>query len=246
MARGAWPRTLSLLLVLGALFGTAMGERPRLLAYSTPSAAFALAQRGLRRAPVTAAPLVNLQRCAGVAAPPARRAVTTALFVPEGVHFHSWLGFLGGTCGVVGTLLTYESKRFKMKQRVQCPYCEGGVLTCGICLGEGQVQLAGTEGGAAASMITCPNCGGLGVRACVNCKGEGLSIPMVLQRKTPQIPVDEFELALEDLGIAAIAANYVNSRARQRLDREVERHAALIEANDKENLDKGAPQSWLK
>ena len=36
------------------------------------------------------------------------------LYIPDGVHLHSYLGFLGGTVGVVGTLLTYEKARFKV------------------------------------------------------------------------------------------------------------------------------------
>ena len=42
------------------------------------------------------------------------RAVDPNMYIPEGVQFHSWLGFLGGTVGVVGTLLTYEKARFKV------------------------------------------------------------------------------------------------------------------------------------
>mmetsp|Transcript_25985 Transcript_25985/g.69165 ORF Transcript_25985/g.69165 Transcript_25985/m.69165 type:complete len:218 (+) Transcript_25985:107-760(+) len=41
--------------------------------------------------------------------------------VDDGVHIKSWLGFLGGTVGVVGTLATYEMGRFRMKQRIVCP-----------------------------------------------------------------------------------------------------------------------------
>ena len=46
------------------------------------------------------------------------RAVDPTIFVPEGVEFRSWLGFLGGSVGVIGTLLTYEKDRFRMKQRI--------------------------------------------------------------------------------------------------------------------------------
>ena len=71
--------------------------------------------------------------------------------IDDGVHFKSWLGFLGGTVGVVGTLATYEMGRFRMKQRIACPYCEGGVITCGMCLGTGTVVPAASPTSAAAT-----------------------------------------------------------------------------------------------
>jgi len=48
--------------------------------------------------------------------------------------------------------------------------------------------------------------------ACVNCKGEGVTVPIALQRKETDIPLDEFEAALDEMGIAALAANYVNTQ----------------------------------
>mmetsp|Transcript_9134 Transcript_9134/g.21507 ORF Transcript_9134/g.21507 Transcript_9134/m.21507 type:complete len:302 (+) Transcript_9134:88-993(+) len=169
--------------------------------------------------------------------------------VDDGVHIKSWLGFLGGTVGVVGTLATYEMGRFRMKQRIVCPYCEGGVITCGMCLGEGNVipqkmssggsgNDAGPSPGSMASQLQsqcgCPNCGGIGVVACVNCKGEGVTIPIMLQRKQNEFgSVDEFDIALEEMGLASLAANYVNQRARERLDREVAIHAKQLEMGDK-------------
>ena len=82
----------------------------------------------------------------------------------------------------MGTLLTYELRRFNMKQRTLCPYCEGaGVITCGACLGSGAVVVAGADG--QSEITSCPQCGGIGVVACVNCKGEGAAIPIILQRK---------------------------------------------------------------
>jgi hypothetical protein len=45
------------------------------------------------------------------------------MYIPEGVHLRSYLGFLGGTIGVVGTLLTYEKARFKV---TVCSEREGG------------------------------------------------------------------------------------------------------------------------
>lgn len=58
-------------------------------------------------------------------------------------------------------------------------------------------------------------CGGLGAVACVNCKGEGVTVPIALQRKETDIPLDEFEAALDEMGIAALAANYVNTQVGQ-------------------------------
>ena len=81
-------------------------------------------------------------------------------------------------------------------------YCEGGVITCGMCLGEGNVipqKASGGDGGSMASQLQskckCPNCGGIGVVACVNCKGEGVTIPIMLQRKQNEFgSVDEFDI----------------------------------------------------
>jgi len=152
------------------------------------------------------------------------------LYVPEGVHFHSWLGFLGGTVGVLGTLITYETKRFKMKQRILCPYCEGGgVITCGACLGSGSVV---RETGGEATQTSCPVCGGIGVVACVNCKGEGVTVPVALQRKQLDLPEDDLNYALEEMGIASLAANYVNQRARERLQREIQAQQDRLPENE--------------
>ena len=163
-----------------------------------------------------------------------RRGVITAvdpnLWVPDALriggepileqeaHFRSWLGFLGGFTGVVGTLLTYELKRYKMKQRIQCPFCEGsGVLTCAACLKTGRTMSSSGD------PCVCGNCGGIGVVACVICKGEGTSVPVALQRKELALPGDEFDLALEEMGIAALAANAANQEARKKLEKETTR-----------------------
>ena len=39
------------------------------------------------------------------------------LYIPDGVHVRSWLGFLGGSVGVFGTLLSYEKGRYKVTCR---------------------------------------------------------------------------------------------------------------------------------
>jgi len=162
------------------------------------------------------------------------------LYIPEGVHLHSWLGFLGGSVGVFGTLLTYEKGRFKMKQRILCPYCEGsGVITCGACCGCGRTVPVGANNvvpgtGGEAAVSQCATCGGLGVVACVNCKGEGVTVPVVLQRKEMKDVLDEFDLALEEMGIASLAANYANQQARQRLDRITAKAEAQLQAEQAE------------
>ena len=81
------------------------------------------------------------------------------------------------------------------------------MITCGMCLGEGNVipqkmsgggsgNDAGPSPGSTASQLQsqCPNCGGIGVVACVNCKGEGVTIPIMLQRKQIEMPIDEFDI----------------------------------------------------
>ena len=55
------------------------------------------------------------------------------------------------------------------------------------------------------------------------CKGEGTSVPVALQRKELALPGDEFDLALEEMGIAALAANAANQEARKKLEKETTR-----------------------
>jgi hypothetical protein len=174
------------------------------------------------------------------------RAVDPNLWIPDAVqidgtpileteaHLRSWLGFLGGFTGVIGTLLTYEVKRYKMKQRIQCPFCEGtGVLTCAKCLNTGRIPSPDGDG-----EIVCDNCGGIGVVSCVICKGEGTSVPITLQRKELAMPEDDFDLALEDMGIAALAANFANQEAKKRYEEEIGvlRERLASEENEKPAL----------
>eukprot|EP00613_Pedinella_sp_CCMP2098_P003204 CAMPEP_0171617622 /NCGR_PEP_ID=MMETSP0990-20121206/14221_1 /TAXON_ID=483369 /ORGANISM="non described non described, Strain CCMP2098" /LENGTH=163 /DNA_ID=CAMNT_0012182191 /DNA_START=238 /DNA_END=729 /DNA_ORIENTATION=- len=152
-----------------------------------------------------------------------------------------------------------------MKQRILCPYCNGeGVITCASCCGCGSVLVAGTEevgsdspvgggssaegksmlvanGGVAAALkpCQCGICEGIGVVACVNCKGEGVSVPVVLQRKQTDMNTDELEMALEEMGVASLAANFANQKARARLSRELAKAAARLEAKENANEDGG-------
>lgn len=66
------------------------------------------------RMPPLHAPLAPHQRSSVVVS-----ALDPNMYIPEGVHLRSYLGFLGGTIGVVGTLLTYEKARFKVTVRSQ-------------------------------------------------------------------------------------------------------------------------------
>ena len=126
-----------------------------------------------------------------------------------------------------------------MKQRILCPYCEGtGTITCGMCCGDGSVTAGRAGEGALAGMggvdddcdpVQCPTCGALGVVACVNCKGEGVTVPVVLQRKEINVPADEFDMAIDELGIAALAANHANRQARARLERNRAAAAKLLD-----------------
>eukprot|EP00614_Pseudopedinella_elastica_P013103 CAMPEP_0172614274 /NCGR_PEP_ID=MMETSP1068-20121228/49311_1 /TAXON_ID=35684 /ORGANISM="Pseudopedinella elastica, Strain CCMP716" /LENGTH=229 /DNA_ID=CAMNT_0013419011 /DNA_START=126 /DNA_END=815 /DNA_ORIENTATION=- len=172
---------------------------------------------------------------ARIPVPPLAGLVDPNLYIPEGVELRSWLGFLGGTVGVLGTLLTYEKARFRMKQRILCPYCNGGgVITCGACLGCGKTLVKVGPNGAKES-CACETCGGIGEVACVNCKAEGVTVPVALQRKEFNMNTDELELALEEMGIAALAANYNVAKARERLNVELEAAADIV-AEKKKNV----------
>ena len=80
-------------------------------------------------------------------------------------------GFIGGTVGVVGSVIATFVKRDEVKDRLKCSYCSGtGQIICGNCFGSGTVTVNGnTE--------TCPNCEGTGTVVCINCQGSGISVP---------------------------------------------------------------------
>ena len=109
--------------------------------------------------------------------------------------------FVGGFFGVFGTLVIYEKQRFHMKQRLRCAYCDGsGHLTCAACLKQD-----------AAAAATCRCCKGSRTITCINCEGVGLAIPPQLQRKDTKGFDDELEVALDSIGIAALADDIVRS-----------------------------------
>ena len=98
-------------------------------------------------------------------------------------------GFIGGSVGVIGTVVSTMIKKNEVKDRIKCNYCEGsGQIICGHCLGVGMISVV-TEveseaggGGTATTervvtQIQCPNCEGTGTVVCINCQGSGLSVP---------------------------------------------------------------------
>lgn len=85
-------------------------------------------------------------------------------------------GFIGGSVGVVGTVIATMIKKDEVKDRLKCVYCDGsGQILCGHCLGHGVIRGMDASG----NMISepCPNCEGTGTVVCINCQGSGLSVP---------------------------------------------------------------------
>ena len=73
-------------------------------------------------------------------------------------------GFIGGSVGVVGTVIATLFKRDEVKDRLKCTYCAGtGQITCGRCFGSGTVSMNGQS-------ETCPTCEGTGTVVCINCQ----------------------------------------------------------------------------
>lgn len=85
-------------------------------------------------------------------------------------------GFIGGSVGAIGTVIATMVKKAQVKERLQCPYCDGtGVIACGHCLGSGRLVVANADG--TVSYDSCPNCEGTGSVVCINCQGSGLNVP---------------------------------------------------------------------
>ncbi|CAN0502446.1 unnamed protein product, partial [Phaeothamnion confervicola] len=86
-------------------------------------------------------------------------------------------GFVGGTVGVIGTILSIEAKKQKVKERVSCPYCQGsGNIVCGSCCGSGTLSIRNVVSGAQITM-SCPVCSGRTCIVCAICHGDGRSVP---------------------------------------------------------------------
>jgi hypothetical protein len=86
-------------------------------------------------------------------------------------------GFIGGSVGVVGTLLFTTIKKEEVKDRLKCNYCDGtGQIVCGHCLGTGTVSHVEAGTGAVCSG-PCQNCDSSGTVVCINCQGSGVTVP---------------------------------------------------------------------
>lgn len=106
---------------------------------------------------------------------------------------HLSAGFKGGSVGVIGTLIAIQIKKQEVRKQNECCYCEGsGHLTCGQCLGAGEMAMFSVGSGSSAT-IGCPTCGGKTFITCVNCRGDGRLIPLFLDKTSARDPEDEFE-----------------------------------------------------
>lgn len=69
----------------------------------------------------------------------------------------------GGTVGVMGTIITLEVRRQRVKERKQCPYCRGtGKLPCATCYTVGAVPC----GDALTAQTGCAACNERGFLEC--------------------------------------------------------------------------------
>ena len=91
-------------------------------------------------------------------------------------------GFIGGSVGVVGTVISTMIKKEEVKGRLKCNYCNGsGQIVCGHCLGQGQkkyfLESATIYDGSTVQAMACDNCEQTGTVVCINCQGSGISVP---------------------------------------------------------------------
>jgi len=85
-------------------------------------------------------------------------------------------GFIGGSVGVIGTVISTMIKKEEVKDRLKCPYCAGsGQILCGHCLSSGTVSYQKEDGSFATQ--PCSNCEQTGSVVCINCQGSGISVP---------------------------------------------------------------------
>lgn len=76
--------------------------------------------------------------------------------------------FVGGSVGVVGTLVAISARRRAVRDRLACVICKGeGSIECGRCFGTGR----GADGGRCAHCLPSP-----GRVPCVSCQGSGNSV----------------------------------------------------------------------
>lgn len=85
-------------------------------------------------------------------------------------------GFIGGTVGVVGTVVATYVKKGQVKDRLKCSYCDGtGQIGCGHCMGLKRISVPDENG--KWTMQECENCEGSGTVVCINCQGSGICVP---------------------------------------------------------------------
>jgi len=86
-------------------------------------------------------------------------------------------GFIGGTVGVLGTVIATLVKKQQVKDRLKCTYCDGtGQIVCGHCVGSGYLATLGADGTWQIGS-SCENCEGTGSVVCINCQGSGVAVP---------------------------------------------------------------------
>jgi DnaJ-class molecular chaperone len=96
--------------------------------------------------------------------------------------------FAGGTVGCMGTLIALELAKQRVKEREGCPYCSGkGKLPCAQCYGSGVILVQTSQDGLRLS-IPCQSCKGQRAVDCNICRGDGLSIPSLLEKKLSDVP----------------------------------------------------------
>ena len=98
----------------------------------------------------------------------------------DGINFslNAVNGFIGGSVGVVGTVIAAQIKKGQVKDRLTCVYCDGtGQILCGHCLGPPGVLSYTDDDGKLVLGEDCANCEKTGSVVCINCQGSGLSVP---------------------------------------------------------------------
>jgi hypothetical protein len=111
-------------------------------------------------------------------------ATTTSLSVGPVQEIESLsAAFIGGTLGVMGTMMALEIKTKQDGGLDACPYCMGhGEILCGRCLGTGSMNGA-----------PCEKCSCNGAIMCINCKGDGRLSPLILQNKVVREPDSAYQ-----------------------------------------------------